>query len=216
MGCNGISTAKQMSVLSIEQPTLPDHLVVGKNLLSRDTVKQEAYPELTEEEGQELAQQTGLDVPENCQLLGCREVNKEYSVAAYRIPVENDSLRFKVYLVTRDKKGAAVDALDLHEFHTSEHQGPMRLGGNRFYTTDADLRFDDAKHFVLHRVMTLTSLYLKDHSLTELWRVEWDNCYEISDNGHFSFLDQRETTRKPTEVADPMIEEFKSRDLPEN
>ena len=214
VGCNGISTAKQMSAISVEQPTLPDRLVVGKNLLSRDTVMQETYPELTEEEGLELARQTGLEVPENCHLLGSRKINEKYSVEAYRIPVENDSLRFKVYLVTRDKKGAAVDALDLHEFHTSEHQGPMRLGGNRFYTTDAELRFDASKHFVLHRVMTLTSLYLKDHRLTELWRVEWDNHYDITDDGHFRFQEQRETTRMPAELDDPMAEEFKSRDLP--
>ena len=44
VGCIGESKAKQMSAISIEQPTLPDHLTVGKNLLSRDTTIQEAYP----------------------------------------------------------------------------------------------------------------------------------------------------------------------------
>ena len=161
----------------------------------------------------ELARQTGLEVPENCQLLGCREIDKRYSLAAYRIPVDIDSLRFKVYLVTRDKKGAAVDALDLHEFHTSEHQGPLRLGGNRFYTTDAELHFDGGRSVVLHRVMTLTSLYLKNHQLTELWRVEWENHYEITEEGRFRLREQRETRRMPAELDDPVVDEYKARDV---
>ena len=104
-----------------------------------------------------------------------------------------------------------VDAIDLGEFHTSEHQKPMTFGGNRFYTTDAELRFDGDRHIILHRVMTLTSIYLKDHRLTELWRVEWDNHYEITADGHFTFKGQQETNRSPSDINDPTIEEFKSR-----
>ena len=216
MGCNGITTAKQMSTQQIEQPTLPDRLVVGKNILSRDTVADVAYTDLDEEQCIALARQTGLKVPDDAQLIGGREIDQKHSLAAYRIPVDGDSLRFKVYLVVLNKDGSMADAIDVHEFHTSEHQGPMRLGGNRFYTTDAELRFDDSNHFTLHRVMTLTSLYLKDHTLTECWRVEWDNHYEITEDGRFRYLEQQETTRKPAELEDPMIEEYKSRDLPEN
>ena len=216
MGCNGISTAKQMSTQPIEQPTLPDLLVVGKNLLSRDSVPDAVYTALDEEQCTALAQQTGLEVPDDAQLIGSREVDKKHNLAAYRIPVDGDTVRFKVYLVVQKNDGSATDAIDLHEFHTSEHQGPMRLGGSRFYTTDAELRFDDSKHFTLHHVMTLTSLYLKNHTLTECWRVEWDNHYEIDSDGHIHFMGQQETHRAPAELDDPMIDEFKSRDLPKN
>ena len=91
---------------------------------------------------------------------------------------------------------------------------PLRFGGNRFYTTDAELRFDGKDRFTVHRVMTLTSLFLKDHTLTEMWRVEWDNRYEINSNGKFIFKGQQETMRTEG-VDDPVIEQFKSRNLPQ-
>ena len=58
--------------------------------------------------------------------------------------------------------------------------------------------------------MTLTSLYLKNHTLTEAWRVEWDNHYEITEDGHFNFKGQQETYRTDG-VDDPVIEQYKSR-----
>ena len=214
MGCNGITTAKQMSSTIIEQATLPEHLTVGKNLLSRDTINQAEYPVLTDEERSALVQQTELEVPEDIQIIGVRELDKKHTLAAYRIPIDNDSLRFKVYLVTRDIEGTVIDVIDLNVFHTCEHQRPMTFGGNRFYTTDTDLLFDGTHHFTVHHVMTLTGVYLKDHSLTEMWRVEWNDNYEITEDGHFNFMGQQETYRTDC-VDDPKIEEYKSRDRSE-
>ena len=151
---------------------------------------------------------------EDAQLINTRSAGKGITLEAYRIPTGEDSVQFKVYLVTHKGKGQFVDALDLHEFHTREHKGPMTFGGNRFYTTDAELRFNGDRHIILHRVMTLTSIYLKDHSLTEAWRVEWDNHYEIDDSGHFVFKGQQETLRNPSDLNDPIIDTYKSRDLP--
>ena len=54
----------------------------------------------------------------------------------------------------------------------------------------------------------------KDHTLTEMWRVEWDNRYEINRNGKFIFKGQQETYRTDG-VDDPVIEQFKSRNLPQ-
>ncbi len=212
MGCNGLSQTHQMNAKPIEFPTLPDHLIMGKNLLSHDTIEQEEYALMTEEECSILAQQTGLEVPEGSQLIGQRAINKQHTLAAYKIPLDNDTLRFKVYLVTRGQAGDVIDQVDLQAFHTSEHQGPMRLGGNRFYTTDADLRIEGPHRFVLHRVMTLTSVYLKNHTLTELWRVEWDNHYEIDDQGYITYKAQQETHRTPADLADPVIATYQSRD----
>ena len=210
LGCNGITTAKQMSSTIIEQTTLPDHLTVGKNLLIRDTIKQVEYPVLTDEERAALVQQTTLEVPEDVEFIGMRELDKKHTLAAYRIPIANDSLLFKVYLVSRGIEGTVIDAIDLHEFHTCEHLKPLTFGGNRFYTTDAELLFDGTRHFTVHRLMTLTGLYLKNHTLTEMWRVEWDDNYDISLDGHFNFMDQQETYRTDG-VDDPIIEEYKSR-----
>lgn len=207
-GCNGFSTAKQMN----KENTLPDILQVGQNILIRDTVEQTEYPTLTDEQRDGLARQLTLDVPDGIQLIGERTVEKGIALEAYKAPTGEDPNLFKVYLVTRSDKGAVIDWVDLREFHTSEHQGPMRIGGNRFYTTDATLHFDSATHFTLHRVMTLTSLYLKDHTLTEMWRVEWDNHYEIN-KGRFIFKGQEETYSSK-HSDDPNIDEFKARDLP--
>lgn len=192
--------------------TLPDVLQVGQSILSRDSIEQVDYPTLTAEQCSDLARQTSLDVPDDIQLIGTRAVDKGITLAAYKIPIGENPNLFKVYLVTHDNKGAVIDALDLREFHTSANKGPLRFGGNRFYTTDSELTFDGNRRIVLHRKMTLTSLYLKDHTLTELWRVEWDNRYEISD-GHFVFKGQQETFRT-ADVDDPVIEEYKSRDIP--
>ena len=204
-GCGGTYLPQQAS-------SLPDTLQVGYNLLSRDTVEQTAFPVLTVEMRDSLARLMKINIPAGSQLLGERSVKNGISLEAFKVPmVENPNL-FRVYLVTRTPQGKAIDWIDLHEFHTSEYQGRPRLGGNRYYTTDAELRFDDALHFTLHRVMTLTSIFLKDHRLTEMWRVEWDNHYEIDETGHFIFKGQEETSRTPNDLNDPMIDECKSRD----
>ena len=194
--------------------SLPDTLQIGQNILIRDTVETTEYPALDEEQRLGLDRQMTLDVPDSTQLIGTRPVNNGITLEAYIVPTGENPNLFKVYFVTRSDKGAVIDWIDLRDFHTSEHQGPMRLGGNRFYTTDATVTFDDASHFTVHRVMTLTSLYLKNHTLTELWRVEWDNRYEITDDGKFLFKGQEETHRTDG-VDDPVIEEYKSRDLPD-
>lgn len=204
-GCNGINSNQQMN-------TLPDTLQIGQCVLNRDTAEQVEYPALDEEQRIGLARQMSLDVPEGTQLIGMRSVKNGITLDAYKVPTGEGPNQFKVYFVTRSDKDVVIDWIDLRDFHTSEHQGPMRLGGNRFYTTDATVTFDDASHFTLHRVMTLTSIYLKDHRLTELWRVEWDNHYEITADGHFTFTGQQETYRTEG-LDDPTIEEFKSRDI---
>ena len=204
-GCSGINSTNQIN-------TLPDIVQVGQNLLSRDTIEQVDYPTLTREQRIALQEQTKSDVPAGTQLIGARSVGKDLVLSVYKIPTGKDPNQFKVYLVTHKSDGTVVDAVDLREFHTSEHQNPMRLGGHRFYTTDAELLFDGPNHIILHRVMTLTSLYLKDHRLTEIWRVEWDNHYEIDSKGHINFKTPQETHRSPADIDDPIINDYQSRD----
>ncbi len=217
MGCNSIKNNGQMN-------TLPDLVQVGQNLMSRDTVQPDSFPTLTAAQCRELASQTGYNVSDSCRLIGMRPFNDEITIAAYQIPSGENPNMFKVYLVAHVGNMAQVskghlsrdihvwDHLDLGEFHTSEHQKPLRFGGNRFYTTDAELRFDGNDRFTLHRVMTLTSLYLKDRSTHEMWRVEWDNHYGINEEGRFYFIDQQETLRTPADLIDPVIEQYQSRD----
>ena len=216
-GCNSIHSNSQIS-------TLPDTLQVGHSILSRDTAQAASYPVLTAAQCRELADQTGYTVPDSSRLIGMRPFNDEITIAAYQIPTGENPNQFKVYLVAHVGTVAEVSkghlSRDIHVwwyhdlgyFHTSEYQGRPRLGGNRFYTTDAELRFDDADHFTLHRVMTLTSLFLKDHSTHEMWRVEWDNRYGINEEGVFYFIDQQETYRSAPDLDDPMIDVYKSRD----
>lgn len=219
IGCNSINTNGQMN-------TLPDTLQVGHSILSRDTVQSTAFQMLTAEQCRELADQTGFSVPDNARLIGLRRFNDEITIAAYQIPTGENPNQFKVYLVAHVGSATEVskghlsrdihvwDYLDLGEFHTCEYHGQPRFGGNRYYTTDAELRFDSQSRFTLHRVMTLTSLYLKGHRLTELWRVEWENCYGISEEGRFYYEGQQETLRSPADVDDPIIEQYKSRNSP--
>lgn len=205
-GCGGISKTAQTDSL----PALPDVLQLGHSVLSRDSIPAYSFPTITEEQRKEL----GEVVPNNTQVIGMREIEGKYTLEAYLVPQSEEPNDFKVYLMTRGKDGHRIHDIDLGRFHTSEHQGPMRFGGNRFYTTDAEIIFDGPRHFTVHRVMTLTSHYLKDHTLTEMWRVEWDDNYEITADGHISFTSQQETYRTEG-VDDPAIEEFKSRNRPE-
>ena len=205
-GCGGINTAKQVNNL----PTLPDVIQLGHSVLSRDSIPAYSFPTITEQQRKEL----GEVVPDDTQVIGMREIEGKCTLEAYLIPQSEEPNDFKVYLMTRGKDGHRIHNIDLGRFHTSEHQGPMRFGGNRFYTTDAELTFTDDSHFTVHRVMTLTSHYLKDHTLTEMWRVEWDDNYEIDGKGYITFIGQQETYRTEG-VDDPAIEEFKSRNRSE-
>lgn len=206
-GCGGVTSTKQMD-------TLPDVIQVGQSILNRDSIPATDYPTLDDSARQELSLLTGFDVPAGTQLIGEREAINGIKLKAYTIPTGENINQFKVILATSDGKKRFINSIDLGEFHTCEHQMPLRFGGNRFYTTDAELRFDGQDRFTVHRVMTLTSLFLKDHTLTEIWRVEWDNHYEINSNGKFIFKGQQETMRTES-VDDPVIEQFKSRNLPQ-
>lgn len=211
IGCGGNHTGKMQKLLN----TLPDVLEVGHNLLERDSIEQDTFPYLGHEQCVALAGQIALDVPDSTQLIGARPAGEGIFLEAYKVPVGEGPNLFKVYLVTRtrDNKGVHVDALDLREFHTCEYQGQPRFGGNRYYTLDTRISFDGKTGFTVHRLMTLTSLFLKDHRLTEMWRVEWDNNYTIGDDGRIRFEEQCENYRTAG-VDDPMIEEYQTRDLP--
>ena len=206
-GCGGISkTANQMDNL----PALPDVVQLGHNLLSQDTVPEFAFPTITEDQRMMVRLKSFTDLPDSTRVIGIREIEDKRTLEAYMVPLSENPNDFKVCLMTRGSDGYGIHCIDLGRFHTSEHLKPMTFGGNRFYTTDAELRFDGTRHIILHRVMTLTSLYLKDHRLTEMWRVEWDDHYEIDDTGFIGFTDQQETYRTDG-VDDPIIEEFKTR-----
>lgn len=205
IGCGGIHTGKMLP--------LPDVLQVGHNLLERDSVEQDSFPYLDHEQCIDLAGQTALEVPDSTQLIGVRPAGEDFTLEAYKVPVGVGPNLFKVYLVTRDNQGVPVDALDLREFHTCEYQGQPRFGGNRYYTLDTRVTFDGKAGFTVHRLMTLTSLYLKDHRLTEMWRVEWDNNYIIGDDGRFRFVEQCENYRTDG-VDDPTIDQYQMRDVP--
>lgn len=203
IGCN--NTSKLMN----DMPALPDKLELGLSVLSQDTVPKFTFPTITEDQHREL-QQKSIEAPDSTRLIGVREIEGNCTLEAYLVPTGEDPNQFKVILVTRSEKGLLIDAIDLGEFHTSEHQGPMRFGGNRFYTLDTDVTFNGKNRFTVHRVMTLTSLYLKDHRLTEMWRVEWDDHYKIDNSAHITFTNQQETHRTEP-VDDPTIEQYKSR-----
>ncbi len=206
--CNSIGPTRQADPL----PTLPDVLRLGHNKLSHDSVPAMNYPVITEEQRIKLKLNSSLVLPDSARVIGVREIAGHRTLEAYLEPLSEDENDFKVYLTTRGSDGYGIHTIDLGPFHTSEHQGPMRLGGNRFYTTDAELHFEGKNHIVLHRVMTLTSIYLKNHQLTELWRVEWDNRYEIDEHGHIVFAGQEETSRMPAELDDPIIADYQARD----
>lgn len=211
MGCNSVNTAHRMNTFSIDAPTLPDHVDEGSNPLNRDSIVPADYPVLSLEQVHDLAKSTGFTVPDDTQIMGVRKVDEQLTLAAYMIPLGEDPNLFMVYLVIHADDGSVVDALNLRAFHTCEHDGPMRLGGNRFHTCDASLTFEDAHHFTLHRVMTLTSLYLKGHRLTELWRAEWDNHYEIDKSGKFRFTGQKETYHSE-QYNEDIVREYMVRD----
>ncbi|MBR4830032.1 MAG: hypothetical protein IKZ92_09585 [Muribaculaceae bacterium] len=208
VGCNATNTTRMMNANDVQQ--LADELQVGQNILYRDTVEKVSYPLLSDGERGELARQLDLEINDSVQIIGVREVDQTHILAAYKIGLDTDPDHFKVYFVTHGKGGAVIDALDLGEFHICEPQKPMRFGGNRSYTLDSSVTFDGGNHFTVHRVLALTSIYLKDRTLTQMWRVEWDDDYEISKDARFVFMGQRETYRSEG-LEDPVIDEFKSR-----
>ena len=210
-GCGGISkTANQMDNL----PALPDVLQLGHNVLSQDTVPAFTFPIITEDQRMKVRLKSFTDLPDSTKFIGVREIGERLTLEAYLVPLSENPNDFEVYLMTRGSDGWGIHCIDLGRFHTSEHQGPMRFGANRYYTHDSSLTFDGMTHIVWHHTMTLTGIYLKDHRLTELWRVEWDDHLEIDDKGYISRTSQQETYRTEG-VDDPVIEEYKSRNWAE-
>lgn len=206
MGCNGINSSNQINDL----PALPEELQVGHSVLSQDSIPAFSFPTITEDQRMMLRLKSFVEVPDSTRVIGVREIEGKRTLEAYLVPLSENPNDFEVYLMTRGSDGWGIHSIDLGRFHTSEHQGPMRFGGNRFYTHDSSLTFDGTTHIVWHHTMTLTSIYLKDHRLTELWRVEWDDHLVIDDEGFITSISQQETYRTEG-VNDPVIDDFKTR-----
>ena len=200
MGCNNINTTKQMSSL----PALPNELQLGRNVLSQDSIPELAYPVITDDQRMTLQLKSGLTVPDSTLVIGMREIAGKRTLEAYLVPLSEDPNDFKVYLTTRGSDGYGIHTLDLGRFHTQEHKGPMRLGGNRFYTHDISATFDSTVRVVVHHALTLT---------TEGWRVEWDDEYVIDDKGFFTLKSQHETLRNGI-PEEEIVEQYKAQDRP--
>ena len=208
-----IALLRQLGITEVDSVPMPARVEPGNNPLNNDSIVPEPGYLLDDEHRSILASQINLELTDSTQLIGVRPVGDKYALAAYMIPLGGNPNRFKVYFVTHASDGTAIDAIDLGEFHTCEHQQPLRFGGNKFYTTDAAVAFEGERRIVQHRLMTLTSLYLKDHSLTELWRVDWVNEYLIDDDGRIHFDQQYEHSRT-ADLDDPIIEQYQDRDVP--
>ena len=209
MGCNNINTTKQMSSL----PALPNELQLGRNVLSQDSFPELAYPVITDDQRMTLQLKSGLTVPDSTLVIGMREIAGKRTLEAYLVPLSEDPNDFKVYLTTRGSDGYGIHTLDLGRFHTQEHKGPMRLGGNRFYTHDISATFDSTVRVVVHHALTLTSIYLKNHTLTEGWRVEWDDEYVIDNKGFFTLKSQHETLRNGI-PEEEIVEQYMAQNRP--
>ena len=204
-GCGGINQTGQTNDL----PALPNEFQVGQNALEMDTLQEYDFPVITEEQRMTLHQKSGVVVPDSTLFIGVREIEKKRTLEAYLVPSREVPNDFEVYLVTRGSDGWGIHCMIMGHFHTIEHQGPIRIGVNRFYTHDSSITFDGTAHIVRHHTLTLTSLILKGHRLNQLWRVEWDDDYKIDDKGYITFTGERETFRTDS-IDDPVIEEYMS------
>ena len=189
-------------------PALPNELHLGHNVLTQDSIPSFNYPTITEEERLNLHLKSGVEVPENTKVIGVREIEGKRTLEAYLVPLGEDPNDFKVYLMTRGSDGNCIESMDLGRLHKSEHQGPMRFGGNRFYTLDTSISFNGKTGFTVHYTLTLTSIYLKNHQLTQMWRVDWDDEYEIDNDGRPIIKNRKETLREGT-PAEEVVEQYK-------
>ncbi len=180
--------------------TINDKLLLGDSLTMPDiycgdpeqTIDDLKGKRLDEKQYQALIVPVGNGIPDpmsNWLLLGVRDMGDGITLAAY---YACNGLGYCVDLVTYDKQGHPLDAINTREMHLLWRRDLSKADDDNAHTLDSHITFDGAGGMTLHRVMGRCLMNFEDDLKSKpQWQQAWEQTYSIDAKGQFVLLGQQ-------------------------
>lgn len=216
----GKVTNEQFSFLGELGITVDDKLTLGDTVGMPDiycgdpeqTVDDLKGAKLSQEQYQALVLPAGrgiADTMSNWLLLGVRDMGSGITLGAY---YAGNGLGYCVNLITYDKRGQVLDAVNTREMHLLWRVNMSDIKNDSVFTLDSYITIDgDA--LTLHRVMGRCVMdFDKEVKGSPLWQQAWDQRYTINSKGHF-ILESQQVVSEQGAVDYYAAMDFKSWDM---
>lgn len=180
--------------------TINDKLMLGDTLTMPDIYCGDPEQTLDDLKGKRLDDKqyealivpVGNGIPEpmsNWLLLGVRDMDDGITLAAY---YACNGLGYCVDLVTYDKQGHPLDAINTREMHLIWRRDLSNPDDDNSYTLDSRITFDGPGRLTLHRVMGRCLMNFDDDLKSKpQWQQAWDQTYTIDAKGQFILQGQK-------------------------
>ena len=167
--------------------TLPDIYCGDPEQDSEDIpghkLSQDQYQALVVPAGSNIA-----DAMSNWLLLGVRDMGDGITLGAF---YSCNGLGYCVDLVTYDKQGKVLDAVNTREMHMLWRIDLSDNKNDSVFTLDSHITFD-GDGLTLHRLMGRCVMDFEGEIKgNPLWQQQWDQRYAINAKGHFVLKDQQ-------------------------
>jgi len=185
--------------------SINNNLMLGDNITLNDIYNGDSSQDDNEVKGKELSAEQYqalivpagidfIDVMSRWLLLGVRDVGNGNTLAAY---FAGNSIGYCVELMTYDRQGKLLDAINLREQHLLWRVNMMDPDDYRVYTLDSKITFGKNNGVTLHRVMGECVMdYDKGLKSAPSWQQAWEQSYTVNEKGHFVIQRQQVVSEK--------------------
>lgn len=222
IACNSGSTVnnEQFAFLDKLGITVTDELLLGDSLSLPDVYcgdkrqQEEEVPgkALSQSQYQALIVPVDHDIPDAMSywvLMGVSDVGGGITLAAY---YAGNGVGYCVNLVTYDKQGRPLDAMNARELHLLWRVNLSDASNDSVYTLDSHFALAGDK-MTLYRTMGRCIMdFQGDLKSAPLWQQTWQQDYVINAKGHFVLQGQR-VIKESGEVDQYAALDFKSWDM---
>lgn len=200
--------------------TITDDLLLGDTLTLPDVYCGDPDQELSDLKGEKLnADQHEIlivsvghafpDAMSDWRLLGVRDMGNGITLAAF---YGGSAAGYSLDLITYDKQGHPLDAIDTREQHVVWRINLSDLSDDNSYSLDGIITFE-SDGLTLHRTMGRCVMnYVDDIKGKPEWQETWQQRYTINSKGHF-VLHGQEVENKVGKVDDYATMEYRSWDM---
>lgn len=169
--------------------------------------------QLNGDQYQALIVPVGDGIPDpmsNWLLLGVRDMGNGVTLAAY---YACNGVGYCVDLVTYDKQGHTLDAINTREMHLVWRVDLTNPDNDNSFTLDSYITIDDNGRITLHRTMGRCLMnYEDDLKAKPQWQQMWDQTYTIDAKGQF-ILQGQQVVKEQGMVDQYATMDFKTWDL---
>ena len=222
VACSGGNKAHNEQFAFLDQLgiNVTDDLLLGDTLTLPDVYCGDPNQKLSDLKGEELnANQyealivpVGHGIPDTMsewRLLGVRDMGNGITLGAF---YAGNGIGYNVNLITYDKQGHPLDAINARELHLVWRINLTDLNDDRAFSLDSYITLDGDK-MTLHRMMGHCMMdFVNDLKGEPQWQAGWKQNYSVNSKGHF-VLHGQETTERQGQVDEYAVMEFRTWDM---